>query len=396
MLAKQGERTLRIFEAFAGIGAQATALERLGVQFEVVGISDWFVDAIICYDALHNAAGQNIPIPNKEEMLKFLSRYTFSRDSVNPISDLSKMDEEKLSDLYRAHIRSRNYGSIKDIQGQDMPDCDLFVYSFPCQDLSTGGNNFGMRKDSGTRSSLLWEIERILTQLHKQNRLPKYLLLENVKTIKAKTHVGDLNQWLTFLESIGYHNEECMILNAKDFGVPQDRERAFIFSHLGGVPLNIAERVEAKKQPHRYNIQQFIKNDYNNPNYRREADIAQLNGTPSREQMWEINGREVIDDELIVRTITCNMDRTHTSALFRYNGPKGNTYRRLTIREAFLLMGFNEDEYQRTEHLNFSYRRMNKLIGNSIVVNVLQAIFSAIIDADTEINGDATHEEVGI
>lgn len=396
MLAKQGKRTLRIFEAFAGIGAQATALERLGVKFEVVGISDWFVDAIICYDALHNAAGQNIPIPNKEEMLKFLSRYTFSRDSVNPISDLSKMDEEKLSDLYRAHIRSRNYGSIKDIQGQDMPDCDLFVYSFPCQDLSTGGNNFGMRKDSGTRSSLLWEIERILTQLHKQNRLPKYLLLENVKTIKAKTHVGDLNQWLTFLESIGYHNEECMILNAKDFGVPQDRERAFIFSHLGGVPLNIAERVEAKKQPHRYNIQQFIKNDYNNPNYRREADIAQLNGTPSREQMWEINGREVIDDELIVRTITCNMDRTHTSALFRYNGPKGNTYRRLTIREAFLLMGFNEDEYQRTEHLNFSYRRMNKLIGNSIVVNVLQAIFSAIIDADTEINGDATHEEVGI
>lgn len=361
MLAKQGKRTLKIFEAFAGIGAQATALERLGVKFEVVGISDWFVDAIICYDALHHAAGQNIPIPNKEEKLKFLSRYTFSRDSVNPISDLSKMDEEKLSDLYRAHVRSRNYGSIKDIQGQDMPDSDLFVYSFPCQDLSTGGNNYGMRKDSGTRSSLLWEIERILTQLHEQKRLPKYLLLENVKTIKAKTHIGDLNQWLTFLESIGYLNEECMILNAKDFGVPQDRERAFIFSHLGGAPLNIAERVEAKKQAHRYNIQQFIKNDYNNPIYKREADIAQLNGTPSRKQMWEINGREVIDDELIVRTITCNMDRTHTSALFRYNGPKGNTYRRLTIREAFLLMGFSEDEYQRTEHLNFSYRRMNKL-----------------------------------
>lgn len=85
-----------------------------------------------------------------------------------------------------------------------------------------------MSKGSGTRSGLLWEIERILKELHALDRLPEYLLLENVKTIKAKTNLKDLNQWLSFLESIGYNNDECMILNSLDFGVPQDRERAFI------------------------------------------------------------------------------------------------------------------------------------------------------------------------
>jgi DNA (cytosine-5)-methyltransferase 1 len=83
-----------------------------------------------------------------------------------------------------------------------MPDTDLLVYSFPCQDLSTGGLGKGMKKGSGTRSGLLWEIERILKELAGLRRLPEYLLLENVKTIKAKCNQDDLNQWLQFLESM--------------------------------------------------------------------------------------------------------------------------------------------------------------------------------------------------
>ena len=116
---------------------------------------------------------------------------------------------------------------------------------------------------------------------------------------------------------------------------------------------------------------------YKNPIYKLEADIAQLNKTPSRDVMWNINGK-TISNRTVIRTITCNMDRTHTAALFKYNGPKGNTYRRLTMREAFLLMGFTEEEYAKASSLNFSYRKLNQLIGNSIVVNVLQAIFEAM------------------
>lgn len=374
---KQNKK-LRVFEAFAGIGAQASALKRANINHEIVGISDWFIDAIECYSAIH-CNDREIVIPNeKQEVLEYLSKYTFSYDSVHE-TNISKLNEDRLRDLYRAHVKSNNFGSITQINPESMPQTDLLVYSFPCQDLSTGGLCKGMKKGSGTRSGLLWEIERILLGLKELNRLPEYLLLENVKTIKASSNIDDLNQWLGFLESIGYKNDDCMILNSLDFGIPQDRERAFIVSHLGS-KLNIEPKVRALQKPRKYNIRDFIKDDYdNNATHKQEADIAQLNKTPSRDEMWRINGKE-INDETVIRTITCNMDRTHTAALFRYNGIKGNTYRRLTLREAFLLMGFTEEEYSLAAGLGFSYRKLNKLIGNSIVVNVLHAIFTALFE----------------
>lgn len=377
---------LRVFEAFAGIGAQASALSRMNIDYEIVGISDWYVDAIKCYAAIH-CSKVKVDIPTDiEEIDKYLSKYTFSATSVKE-TKLKLLSEDQRRDLYRANIRSKNYGSITELKGKDMPVTDLLVYSFPCQDLSTGGLGKGMAKGSGTRSGLLWEIERILKELNELGRLPEYLLLENVKTIKAQTNIKDLNQWLAFLSSIGYYNDECMILNSLDFGIPQDRERAFIVSHLGS-KLDVPKRIDKKKKPRSYNIHDFIITDYDsNPQYRTEADMAQLNKTPSRNVMWEINGIDPITDGTTVRTITCNMDRTHTAALFKYSGIKGDTYRRLTLREAFLLMGFTQDEYQKAAALNFSYRKLNRLIGNSIVVNVLQAVFETMFEGKYDKDG---------
>jgi len=376
-------RKLKVFEAFAGIGAQAAALKRLHIDYEIVGISDWFVDAIECYAAIH-VPNKKIKVPdNKEELLRYLNKFTFSTDSVRPCK-INNWTIERLKSLYKANVLSKNYGSILDIQPEEMPDTDLLVYSFPCQDLSTGGKGRGMKKGSGTRSGLLWEIERILKGLSKQNRLPEYLLLENVKTIKADSNLKDLKEWLHFLESLGYKNDDCMILNALDFGVPQDRERAFIVSHLHS-SLNIPKKIVRK--PRKYKFKDFFRNDYSNPILRQEADIAQLNKTPSREQMWKINGRELTEGTT-VRTITCNMDRTHCAALFPYKGIKGESYRRPTIREAFLLMGFKEDDYEKTLPLQYSYRKMNKLLGNSIVVNVLEEIFKEMFSKGKEIEYD--------
>ncbi|MPN41166.1 hypothetical protein SDC9_188708 [bioreactor metagenome] len=145
-------------------------------------------------------------------------------------------------------------------------------------------------------------------------------------------------------------------------------------SHLGK-PLKIEPKLV--KQERKYDISQFLRTDYSDHTLKTEADIAQLNRTPSREVMWDKNGRDISNDT-IIKTITCNMDRTNTAALFRYKGAKGDTYRRLTIREAFLLMGFTEDEYEKTIPLEYGYRLMNRLIGNSIVVNVLEEIFKAM------------------
>lgn len=367
------KKRLKVFEAFAGIGAQATALERIGIDYEIVGISDWFTDAIICYDAIH-CKDEPIPeLPSKEEQIEYLHNFEFSKDSVHP-SKIDKLDTEYLEKLYIANKRTKNMGSITKLKAVDMPECDLLVYSFPCQDLSTGGKGLGMKKGSGTRSGLLWEIERILSELNEEDRLPEYLLLENVKTIMSKSNEADLEEWLGFLEKLGYENDECMILNALDFAVPQDRERAFIVSHLGS-KLDVKKDIQFKER--KYEFKRFFRNNYKIQKYKNEADIAQLNKTPSREQMWKINGRE-LNENTTVRTITCNMDRTHCAALFPYKGAKGNSYRRPTIREAFLLMGFTDEEYERTEYLDFSYRKMNKLIGNAIVVDVLAAIFRAM------------------
>lgn len=376
---EMSKRKLRVFEAFAGIGAQASALSRMNIDYEIVGISDWFMDAIECYAAIH-CSNIKVDMPTDiKEIDEYLSKYTFSATSVKE-SKLKLLTEDQRRDLYRANIQAKNYGSITELKGKDMPEADLLVYSFPCQDLSTGGLGKGMAKGSGTRSGLLWEIERILMELKELGRLPEYLLLENVKTIKAHTNIKDLDQWLNFLTSIGYSNDDCMILNSLDFGIPQDRERAFIVSHFGS-KLDVPSKIQQKKKPRSYNINDFIMTDYEgNPQHRIEADMAQLNKTPSRDIMWEINGIDPITKDTTVRTITCNMDRTHTAALFKYNGIKGDTYRRLTLREAFLLMGFTQDEYQKAAALNFSYRKLNKLIGNSIVVNVLQAVFEVMFD----------------
>lgn len=164
------KRKLKVFEAFAGIGAQASALKRLNIEYEIVGISDWFIDAIKCYAAIH-CKDRQVEVPeDKAKLLEYLSKFTFSADSVRP-TDLRRLSEDDLRDLYRANKQSNNYGSISEIDPAEMPETDLLVYSFPCQDLSTGGLGKGMKKGSGTRSGLLWEIERILLGLKSLNMI---------------------------------------------------------------------------------------------------------------------------------------------------------------------------------------------------------------------------------
>lgn len=96
--------------------------------------------------------------------------------------------------------------------------------------------------------------------------------------------------------------------------------------------------------------------------------------------MWIINGME-LNENTVIRTITCNMDRTHCAGIFPYMGRgEDGCFRRPTIREAFLMMGFTEEEYEKTLELNYSYRKMNKLIGNSIVVDVIAAVFKSMFE----------------
>ena len=166
---------LRVFEAFAGYGSQSIALRNLGIEHEVVAISEIDKYAIKAYEAIHG--------------------------STNNLGDICKIDPN------------------------DIPDHDLFTYLFPCQDLSVAGKQAGLGK--GTRSGLLYECEKII-----EAKKPKYLLLENVKNLVGKKFKPQFDEWLDYLESLGYTNY-WKVLNAKDYGVPQNRERVFVVSILG-------------------------------------------------------------------------------------------------------------------------------------------------------------------
>ena len=208
-------------------------------------------------------------------------------------------------------------------------------------------------------------------------------MLENVKALKAASNEKDFQQWKNFLEEIGYVNNDCLVLDAQNFGVPQHRERCFMLSQLNDgktkIIKNYNERLEKIRKKYKENqkgIDYFIHLDPND--HKDEQDAAQLNRTPSREIMWSLNKRENIDDNLVLYTIHCNLDRSNNAGMFHYVGPKGDTYRLLTMREAFLLMGFTNKQFDDVKKLNFSYRKINKLIGNSIVVDVLSAQFEAL------------------
>ena len=172
---------LRVFETFTGIGSQTKALKNIGADFEVVGTSEWYIDAILGYNAMHK---QSFKKYKREDSLKFLSNFTLSNDSKKPIKSLTRMSDEKLSNIVSSLKANKNLGSILDIKGKDVPEHDLLTYSFPCQDLSIAGKGKGLSKESGTRSSLMWEIERILSEMSKEKELPRFLLMENVPAIQ--------------------------------------------------------------------------------------------------------------------------------------------------------------------------------------------------------------------
>lgn len=172
------ENPLRLIELFAGIGSQTQALTNIGIAHKVVAISEIDKYAIQSYEAMHGKA--------------------------NNLGDIRKIEE--------------------------LPNADLWTYSFPCQDISVAGKGAGIKE--GTRSGLLFEVERLLRVASEKGTLPKYLLLENVKNLVSKKFKADFDKWLDFLAELGYTNY-WKVLNAKDYGIPQNRERVFCVSIRG-------------------------------------------------------------------------------------------------------------------------------------------------------------------
>lgn len=179
------DKPIRLIELFAGVGSQAMALRDLGAEFEHYRVVEFDKHAIASYNAIH---GTDFPTMDITQIFG---------------SDLAITDTDKY--------------------------CYILTYSFPCQDLSIAGKMQGMTKGSDTRSGLLWEVERLLKEV---KELPQVLLMENVPQVISDANISDFHKWQKFLEDKGYTNY-VDVLNAKDYGVAQNRERCFMVSLLG-------------------------------------------------------------------------------------------------------------------------------------------------------------------
>lgn len=144
----------------------------------------------------------------------------------------------------------RNLGDISTVDWSKASDCDLLTYSSPCQDFSNAGQQRGGEEGSGTRSSLLWEVRKAIETLK-----PKYLLMENVKALVSKKFAPTFLKWLSVLEDLGYTNY-YEVIDARDCGIPQHRERIFVLSILGDhklyrfpLPIPLEKRLKDVLEP---------------------------------------------------------------------------------------------------------------------------------------------------
>lgn len=148
---------------------------------------------------------------------------------------IAKLPEKQARKIYSNMHATHNLGSITEMRGEDLQITDtdryeyIMTYSFPCQDLSNAGKGAGMGRNSGTRSGLLWEVERLLRETE---NLPQILLMENVPEVIGKKNIKHFSEWIGFLDSLGYKSK-WNLLNAKNFGIPQNRNRCFMVSILG-------------------------------------------------------------------------------------------------------------------------------------------------------------------
>ena len=309
---------LKVIELFAGIGSQTQALKDLEVEHEVIAISEIDKYAITSYEAMHGVV--------------------------------------------------TNLGNILDIK--NLPGCDLLTYSFPCQDISIAGRHAGI--SVGTRSGLLYEVERLLLVAKVQGLLPKYLLLENVKNLVGKMYKEDFNLWLQKLSELGYTNY-WQVLNAKDYNLPQNRERVFVVSVLD----NKEPYIFPTAVPLTTKLKDILEVEPDSKYFLTTKQISSIINSSYSQNARRIQKKDYCDT-------LCARD---------YHDPKcvevgDNRIRKITPKESFRLTGFSDESFDKARTaLNATYyngkdrsgSQLYKQAGNSIGVPVLREIFRNLL-----------------
>ena len=376
---------LRVFTSFSGYDSQLMALRDIGADYECVGWSEIDKWAIKAHDAVF------------------------------------------------PELADRNYGDITKIDWNVVSDFDLFTYSFPCTDISIAGEQKGFEEDSGTRSSLLWECRRPIAA-----KRPKFLLMENVKALVSEKYRPLFLKWESWLRSLGYVNY-TEILNAKDYGVPQNRERVFMLSILNGCwyefphPVRLEKRLKDVLElevDEKYYLSEtmlkFLQKQTGRNEPFKPAKIADLNGVAmtinarvhkmskqdnyvmqigvTKQTDWNQQQYRVYDPTGISPTITtksggglepkilmrgrgfnkggeADLPGTITGSAWEQNNllDYADCIRRLTPRECLRLMDVSDSDINKIQAAGISDTQQYKLAGNSIVKAPMMGIFENML-----------------
>lgn len=410
-----------IVELFSGIGSQKRALNNIGIQTneQHTYTCEWDIHAFIAYDAIHES-NQNLPEAEgmgKEALFDYLKQYTLSNNGKEAMltATLHSYDVEILRRIYSAIKRTQNFVDISKVKGNQLPTgIDIMTYSFPCQDLSNVGAfhhyNKGIDKDSGSRSSLLWQVGRILSEMKENDiTLPRYLIMENVPTLLSARHRPNFEEWIQELKALGYISKYIPV-NACNYGIPQNRPRLLMISAFVGNNESLKNAFQHRFDEWGEN-ESVIVDEYRHSPYYHNKTIEDLlripsdkysqlwfeavactpNDTVSRKKIWNENPK-IIDEndrltgESFIRTITTKQDRHPNSGNIHFECDiegRGH-FRYLTPRECFLFMGFTDEDYERLIGNNpmqrgrsclFPRDKIIRMAGNSIPVKMLEGFF---------------------
>ena len=317
------KKTIKVFEAFAGYGGASYGLKRAGIKHKVIGYSEFDPDAVELYD------------------------YNFP--DVKNWGDITLIDERKL------------------------PDFDLFTGGFPCQPFSTVGKMLG---ELDIRGTLFGDIIRIC-----EYKQPQYILLENVKGLKGAKHRPTFEKILSELRRIGY-DVRYEVLNSKDYGVPQTRERLWIFGYLGQLPETFS--LAPEKEELKYRLKDFLDTKPDEELYRSEAQIDRLHVVHNVDKFdveeplcFDIYNKKLRLDGLCM---TVTPPEHNVIRIVEPIKEGKERVRKLSLNEHFRLMGFQIDD--KVQEIKFpptqNYTKLGRRAGNGWDVNLVGKLFNHI------------------
>lgn len=324
-------KPVRLIEFFSGIGAQAKALEILGVPFEHYKTCEWAALSIKAYNYIHMKDFTDYSAGlTKEDIVRYLDG-NISTNYDEPC-DVSKKSESWLRDIYNNCIATHNLMNIMKVKGSDLGVVDtdsyeyILTYSFPCQDLSNAGNKKGMavsQADGGTRSGLLWEVERILGELEHK---PQILLMENVPDLVGVRNIKYFQKWEAKLTELGYTNY-VGILNAKNYGIPQNRRRCFMVSILGDYSYDLPKSFTLK-----YLLKDFLEENVDEKYYLSDAMIKFI--TAKNDKWTGNNSAATVNRDIGCTINTAPGQRRCDASDYIVDGLPSNSDLRLVIKNA--------------------------------------------------------------